>query len=82
MQPTAPVLRYPFDQFPVERRQISSYGDVDGPEIAVQMHRGLAPRRERTQDMNLSPGCSRTCSPSAQPNSISGTFAGRQRTLS
>eukprot|EP00439_Symbiodinium_sp_Y106_P060079 s2916_g8.t2 len=28
---------YPFDQFPVERRQISSYGDVDGPEIAVQM---------------------------------------------
>ncbi|CAE7392590.1 unnamed protein product [Symbiodinium natans] len=28
---------YPFEQFPVERRQISSFGDVDGPEIAVQM---------------------------------------------
>ncbi|CAE7345502.1 unnamed protein product [Symbiodinium pilosum] len=28
---------YPFDKFPVERRQTSSYGDVDGPEIAVQM---------------------------------------------
>ena len=41
------VLRYPFDQFPVERRQISSYGDVDGPEIAVQMHRGLSPREAK-----------------------------------
>lgn len=31
---------YSYEEYPVERRQISSYGDVDGPEIMVQMPLG------------------------------------------
>lgn len=26
------------EQYPLERKQLSSYGDVDGPEILVQMY--------------------------------------------
>ena len=33
-------LRYPLDEYPVERKQMSVYGDTDGPEILVQMSPG------------------------------------------